>query len=340
MATLGPTSRCSISGQELPFGFRPGTLGLFNRSNAESSEHPESTPHRGRVAADAVRVLRPRQVRGTGARRRRAVRWWLPVCCGERRLSRSHARRAGSARSSRGSRRSRPAVSSEPSVSQRLLRQLSHLRLSPGGRACRTSIAGDSTQRRLVGHEHRRIRGSDELGFSHARVQAAPQPGLSFPVEASQTARGPVSRAARGSRFHGELARARATAHPVATKTKAHCAPRKDSSMRYPAIARCAGIALISLTFAACDKKTDAEPRAAASAADHAPSGVKPGSHEDWCGEHQVPESLCTRCNPSLIAAFKATGDWCEEHGLPESQCKICNPKLVIERPPPAKATQ
>jgi hypothetical protein len=66
----------------------------------------------------------------------------------------------------------------------------------------------------------------------------------------------------------------------------------------------------------------------------HAPATAKAGSHEDWCGGHQVPESLCTRCNPSLIPAFKATGDWCEEHGLPESQCLKCNPNLKIERPP------
>ena len=66
----------------------------------------------------------------------------------------------------------------------------------------------------------------------------------------------------------------------------------------------------------------------------HAAPGVQAGSHEDWCEEHQVPESLCTRCNPSLVAAFKATNDWCEEHGLPESQCRFCNPKLRIERPP------
>ena len=66
----------------------------------------------------------------------------------------------------------------------------------------------------------------------------------------------------------------------------------------------------------------------------HAPEAVVPGSHEDWCGEHQVPESLCTRCNPALEAAFKATGDWCAEHGLPESQCLACNPGLKIERPP------
>jgi hypothetical protein len=47
-----------------------------------------------------------------------------------------------------------------------------------------------------------------------------------------------------------------------------------------------------------------------------------------------VAESVCTRCDPSLIAAFKATNDWCAEHGLPESQCLLCHPDLKIERPP------
>jgi hypothetical protein len=67
---------------------------------------------------------------------------------------------------------------------------------------------------------------------------------------------------------------------------------------------------------------------------EHAPASVVPGSYEDWCGEHGVPESACTRCDPSLIPAFKATNDWCAEHNLPESQCKACNPDLVIVRPP------
>jgi hypothetical protein len=66
----------------------------------------------------------------------------------------------------------------------------------------------------------------------------------------------------------------------------------------------------------------------------HGAKGAKPGSHEDWCGEHGVPESLDTRCNPKLIPAFKATKDWCAEHGLPESQCLKCNPNLKIVRPP------
>jgi len=73
-------------------------------------------------------------------------------------------------------------------------------------------------------------------------------------------------------------------------------------------------------------KKSGGEPK-------HAAADVVPGSYEDWCGEHGVAESVCTRCDPSLVAAFKATNDWCAEHGLPESQCLQCNPDLKIERP-------
>lgn len=66
----------------------------------------------------------------------------------------------------------------------------------------------------------------------------------------------------------------------------------------------------------------------------HGAKGAKPGSYDDWCSEHGVPESMDTRCDKSLIPAFKATGDWDEKHGLPKSQCKKCNPKLKIVRPP------
>ncbi len=47
----------------------------------------------------------------------------------------------------------------------------------------------------------------------------------------------------------------------------------------------------------------------------------------DWCGGHGLPESMCTKCNRSLIPHFQATGDWCEEHGFPESVCPVCNPQ-------------
>lgn len=65
----------------------------------------------------------------------------------------------------------------------------------------------------------------------------------------------------------------------------------------------------------------------------HAPKDAKPGSYEDWCVEHRVAESQCTRCDKALIPVFKATGDWCQKHGLPNSQCLKCNPKLKIVRP-------
>ena len=46
-----------------------------------------------------------------------------------------------------------------------------------------------------------------------------------------------------------------------------------------------------------------------------------------------MPESLDTRCDKSLIPAFKATGDWCKIHGLPLSQDLKCDPDLKIVRP-------
>lgn len=99
---------------------------------------------------------------------------------------------------------------------------------------------------------------------------------------------------------------------------------------------------LIAVLFllGACSKGTDKTPAAkdpptkTDNAGQHAAHDVVPGSHEDWCAEHSVPESQCTQCDPKLAAAFKATGDWCEEHGLPESHCLKCNPDLKIVRPP------
>jgi hypothetical protein len=100
----------------------------------------------------------------------------------------------------------------------------------------------------------------------------------------------------------------------------------------------------VFLVIASCsksgdkDKATTKEPAKTEAAktegAGHASKDVVPGSHEDWCAEHAVPESQCTQCDPSLAAAFKATGDWCVEHGLPESQCLKCNPDVKIVRPP------
>ncbi len=84
-------------------------------------------------------------------------------------------------------------------------------------------------------------------------------------------------------------------------------------------------------------ESSQAPPAAASAEAEgnrDASVAVVAGSYEDWCEEHQVPETQCTRCDPSLIPAFKAAGDWDEEHGLPKSQCLKCDPNLKIVRPP------
>lgn len=92
---------------------------------------------------------------------------------------------------------------------------------------------------------------------------------------------------------------------------------------------------MLALALCACgSEQPDGDsPSTSEAETTHATSEAVPGSYDDWCGEHQVPESLCTRCNPDLIPAFRATGDWCEEHGQPESQCLLCNPGLRIQRP-------
>lgn len=63
-------------------------------------------------------------------------------------------------------------------------------------------------------------------------------------------------------------------------------------------------------------------------------AGIVPGSYEDWCAEHEVPETQCTQCDPSLVPAFQAANDWDPEHGLPMSHCRIHNPNLKLVRPP------
>lgn len=50
--------------------------------------------------------------------------------------------------------------------------------------------------------------------------------------------------------------------------------------------------------------------------------------------EHKVPEQVCTRHHPELVAKFKAVNDWCPEHGVPESQCFDCHPNLTFEALP------
>jgi cobalt-zinc-cadmium efflux system membrane fusion protein len=59
---------------------------------------------------------------------------------------------------------------------------------------------------------------------------------------------------------------------------------------------------------------------------------------KDWCPEHGVPESKCTLCHPELLTTGVA-GDWCPEHGLPESSCTLCHPEIAIKGKAPPSET-
>jgi len=47
---------------------------------------------------------------------------------------------------------------------------------------------------------------------------------------------------------------------------------------------------------------------------------------DDWCAEHNVPESQCVECDDALMPKAKARG-WCKVHGVPE--CVLDHPDLA-----------
>lgn len=47
--------------------------------------------------------------------------------------------------------------------------------------------------------------------------------------------------------------------------------------------------------------------------------------------DHKVPEKVCVKHHPELVAQFKRAGDWCGPHSVPESQCLLCHPDLTFE---------
>ena len=53
-------------------------------------------------------------------------------------------------------------------------------------------------------------------------------------------------------------------------------------------------------------------------------SGV--AEREDWCEEHEVPESQCVECRPDLLPRGKDYG-WCKEHGV--HNCPLCHLTLA-----------
>ncbi len=78
-----------------------------------------------------------------------------------------------------------------------------------------------------------------------------------------------------------------------------------------------------------CDSKSDTTPAKSPPAVEKPMAPLVPKKEvADWCKEHGVPESVCTRCNSELVADFKKKGDWCSKHDLPDSQCIKCHPEL------------
>lgn len=47
---------------------------------------------------------------------------------------------------------------------------------------------------------------------------------------------------------------------------------------------------------------------------------------DDWCAEHNVPESQCVECNKGCLPPAKERG-WCKIHGVHE--CPVCNPEIA-----------
>lgn len=90
----------------------------------------------------------------------------------------------------------------------------------------------------------------------------------------------------------------------------------------------------LALTLLGCPDNSSqpaANPAPAETPAAPATPLVQKREVADWCPEHGVPESICSRCNDSLVAGFKEKGDWCEKHGMADSQCFTCHPELEAE---------
>lgn len=89
-------------------------------------------------------------------------------------------------------------------------------------------------------------------------------------------------------------------------------------------------LSLVLVSFiavaAACKESAPAEPPRHGTAPTTTTAAAVPA---DAKCEHGVDNALCARCNPALKPAFVAKNDWCAEHERPESQCAICHPDLA-----------
>jgi hypothetical protein len=85
------------------------------------------------------------------------------------------------------------------------------------------------------------------------------------------------------------------------------------------------------LAVVGCGEAAPGKPAPAAAPAPASAPVIPVKKAADWCKEHGVPESACTKCNTDLVAGFKAKGDWCDKHGLPMSQCVECDPSVAAK---------
>ena len=63
--------------------------------------------------------------------------------------------------------------------------------------------------------------------------------------------------------------------------------------------------------------------------------GAEQAEVADWCEAHNVPESICVECNPTLLPAGKDYG-WCAVHGV--MQCPLEHPEVAQLKTPPTIA--
>ena len=55
---------------------------------------------------------------------------------------------------------------------------------------------------------------------------------------------------------------------------------------------------------------------------------------DDWCDEHNVPESVCLECHPEMEPKKSEPIGWCNAHGIPD--CTLCNPDRSQLAAPPS----
>ena len=55
---------------------------------------------------------------------------------------------------------------------------------------------------------------------------------------------------------------------------------------------------------------------------------------DDWCEDHNVPESICLECHPEMEPKKSEPKGWCNTHGIPD--CTLCNPDRAELATPPS----